>query len=567
MTTGYGLYYRNADDISNPNFWYTDSFNGTSSASPIVAGSVANLQGIALNRSGSPISPNQVRTILVSTGSPQLGDTSQNIGPRPNLSLAIAQIPTNNPPTADANGPYTVGEGETVTLDASDSFDLDGTILSYEWDLDNDGSYDDAIGVTTVTTFGDDGTFTVGLQVTNDAGASDTTTAVVSVLNLDPSVSAAPTNQSLQYSDQISNVTITASDVAADTLSLTAIAWQVDGGGFNAGLPNGLALTASGCTNYCTWTLSGVAGVATGVYTVRLTVEDEDGGISTVDATITVLPEDATISFGDGNPVSVRVDEPGGNSGLYSLTIHLSETQPDQLTGSSAPGDISNAVGSISLVPVGPGGPVVGACAPVGLTGSGYDAVLTITCNFDNVPVNTYSVQVTVAGGYYAGSNEDVLVVYDPSLGFTTGGGWFYWPDTEEKTNFGYTMKYNKKGKKVVGSLLLIRHLDDGSIYRVKSNALYGLALGEVSSGPFGWASFSGKSTYSEPGWPEPEGNYEFVVYVQDHDEPGTGVDQFWVEVHDKDRGLIQVMSMDRQAGDNLVELMGGNIVVPHQGK
>lgn len=44
--------------------------------------------------------------------------------------------------------------------------------------------------------------------------------------------------------------------------------------------------------------------------------------------------------------------------------------------------------------------------------------------------------------------------------------------------------------REVQGSLLLIRHLPDGSIYRVKSNALYGLAL----SGPeaaFGWASFS----------------------------------------------------------------------------
>ena len=39
-----------------------------------------------------------------------------------------------------------------------------------------------------------------------------------------------------------------------------------------------------------------------------------------------------------------------------------------------------------------------------------------------------------------------MLVVYDPSLGFTTGGGWFIWPDgSGDKTNFGYTMKYNKK--------------------------------------------------------------------------------------------------------------------------
>jgi hypothetical protein len=34
--------------------------------------------------------------------------------------------------------------------------------------------------------------------------------------------------------------------------------------------------------------------------------------------------------------------------------------------------------------------------------------------------------------------------------------------------------------------MLLIRHLEDGTIYRVKSNALYGLALGEDASVPIG---------------------------------------------------------------------------------
>jgi hypothetical protein len=157
------------------------------------------------------------------------------------------------------------------------------------------------------------------------------------------------------------------------------------------------------------------------------------------------------------------------------------------------------------------------------VVGNGYDAKLTINCTFDGIPVNTYTVQSVIDGGYYSGYGEDVLVVYDPSLGFTTGGGWFYWPDTNDKTNFGYTMKYNKKGQKVKGNLLLIRHMTDGSIFRVKSNALYGLALGQ--SGGIGWASFSGKSTYLEPGWSEPIGNHEFLVYVEDHGKPSYGFD------------------------------------------
>lgn len=80
-----------------------------------------------------------------------------------------------------------------------------------------------------------------------------------------------------------------------------------------------------------------------------------------------------------------------------------------------------------------------------------------------------------------------------------------------------------------------------------------------------GWASFSGKCTYLEPGWSEPVGNHEFKVYVEDWGEPGIGTDRFWIEVLDRDSNVVAVMSMDRDATDNAVELGGGNVAVPHQ--
>ena len=133
---------------------------------------------------------------------------------------------------------------------------------------------------------------------------------------------------------------------------------------------------------------------------------------------------------------------------------------------------------------------------------------------------NKVALQVAYEGG---DSGPFSLTVYDPSLGFTTGGGWFYWPETDDRTNFGYTMKYGKNGRNVRGNLLLIRHTDTGK-YRIKRNALEGLALGEGGTTPdtFGWASFSGKSTYIEPGWPDAVGNYEFTAYVEDLGEPHT---------------------------------------------
>ena len=156
------------------------------------------------------------------------------------------------------------------------------------------------------------------------------------------------------------------------------------------------------------------------------------------------------------------------------------------------------------------------------------------------------------------------MVVYDPSLGYTTGGDSFDWPGTEETTKAVFTMEYNKKGRNVKGSFLLIRHLGDGSTYQVKSNALYGLALGEDRKVPFGWASFSGKTTYLEPGWPNPIGNHEFVVYVEDHEGAELPVDRFWIEVRDKDGNVIPVMSMDRPGDEHAVPIYDGDIFVPH---
>ena len=55
---------------------------------------------------------------------------------------------TEKPPVADADGPYAVPEGSSVLLDGTGSSDPDGDpLILYEWDLDNDGQYDDATGM------------------------------------------------------------------------------------------------------------------------------------------------------------------------------------------------------------------------------------------------------------------------------------------------------------------------------------------------------------------------------------------------------------------------------------
>lgn len=78
------------------NRWYTLRFSGTSSASPIVTGAVACLQGRSKAKNGAPLAPSQVRQILMATGTSQVAGpgvpVTQQIGPLPNLPAAMQQV-------------------------------------------------------------------------------------------------------------------------------------------------------------------------------------------------------------------------------------------------------------------------------------------------------------------------------------------------------------------------------------------------------------------------------------------------------------------------------------------
>ena len=83
VTLGYGdLFSLNEDH------YYTSTFSGTSSASPVVTGSAISLQGAALARTGAPLDPRDLRALLSSTGTAQAAD-ARNIGRLPNLRLAL----------------------------------------------------------------------------------------------------------------------------------------------------------------------------------------------------------------------------------------------------------------------------------------------------------------------------------------------------------------------------------------------------------------------------------------------------------------------------------------------
>jgi hypothetical protein len=119
--------------------------------------------------------------------------TDDNATPKTDTDSAVVDINQGNVgPTADADGPYTIPQGWDLVLDASGSSDPNAScgdsIVLYEWDLDYDGVFDDATGVTPVVPWATvaslmtyPGTNTIALRAHDSFGVMghDTTTVTI----------------------------------------------------------------------------------------------------------------------------------------------------------------------------------------------------------------------------------------------------------------------------------------------------------------------------------------------------------------------------------------------------
>lgn len=94
---------------------------------------------------------------------------------------------TNQPPTAVISANPTNGPAPlTVAFDGTGSFDPDGDPITYAWDLDGDGAFDDATSATTSHTYQTAGTHTPRLQVTDTSGATGIASVTISAGNTPP---------------------------------------------------------------------------------------------------------------------------------------------------------------------------------------------------------------------------------------------------------------------------------------------------------------------------------------------------------------------------------------------
>jgi hypothetical protein len=228
---------------------------------------------------------------------------------------------------------------------------------------------------------------------------------------------------------------------------------------------------------------------------------------------LTVSREDAVVTSAPSNPDSVQVTTPGGTA-TVSLSALITEIADGSL------GDISKATPvTFTLTPIGPGSALK---QTVAAAGGGPAGSVTATVTFNDVAVNVYEVSIEVGGEFYQGSGSSVLVVFDPSLGFTTGGGTI--THNGSNANFGFNFKYLNNGR-AQGDLLYIEHRPTGNL-KLKSNAIDSMAIVDAQAIVLGKATFKGG------------GNYSFRLIAVDSGEPGEQ-DQFGLEVIDKDGKVV----------------------------
>jgi PKD repeat protein len=94
---------------------------------------------------------------------------------------------TNIPPVADPNGPYEAECYEPLQLDGSGSYDTDGEIIEYFWNL---GDGNTATGPYPTHTYTAEDVYTISLTVTDDEGDTDTETTTATVIDPEVNVDA-----------------------------------------------------------------------------------------------------------------------------------------------------------------------------------------------------------------------------------------------------------------------------------------------------------------------------------------------------------------------------------------
>jgi PKD repeat protein len=209
---------------------------------------------------------------------------------------------TNSEPEAEAAGPYSTPEGGDLMLSGS-ATDLGADTFTYEWDLDGDGEYDDAVGPNPTWIWYDDGIYLIRLKVTDDDGDVGYDTSSVSVVNVAPSVDAGV----IYYQDEGVQLDFNINVTDPGIYDTFTYLWDFGDGRYSVQKNPGHVYADDG------------------TYTVTLTVTDDNNGVGS-DSVIAIIyntpPEIEDIP----SEISAREDK------QFTLKINATDAEGDIIT-------------------------------------------------------------------------------------------------------------------------------------------------------------------------------------------------------------------------------------------
>ena len=303
---------------------------------------------------------------------------------------------SNQPPTAEANGPYSVPEGGSVVLSSAGSMDPDGDPLTFDWDLDNNGSFETSGASPTFSAAGRNGpdSQTVVLRV-SDGSLSDTDTATVNITNVAPTIDTIlPSPASINEGNSV-RVSGTFSDPGTGETHTGTALWS-DGASTSVTVGAGRFFTDRSFPDDHPATAT-----ASDAFTVDITIDDGDGGsdtatspvitVNNVAPVITSIASSATLQdkAEEGETVTVS----GSFTDVGVLDTHVASV--DWGDGNVTPGTVVQGAGS-------------GTYSAGHVYGSGGVYTVIVTITDDDTGSTSASTQAVMTG---VGINGGVLQI------------------------------------------------------------------------------------------------------------------------------------------------------------
>jgi hypothetical protein len=176
--------------------------------------------------------------------------------------------------------------------------------------------------------------------------------------------------------------------------------------------------------------------------------------------------------------------------------------------------------------------------------------------------VYTVTTVITDACGESALAIYRYAVVYDPTAGFVTGGGWIasppgaYTPNPAltGKASFGFVSRYEKGNSKLPSGVTEFH---------------FSVANFDFESSSYEWLVISGaKARFKGTGKVSGGGSYGFELTAWDGEASGGGgEDRFRISIWDLDHGdaVVYDNQIDSAGGDDPTTTLGGGSIVIHK--